>query len=59
MTYLQFILFPVDDDGSDLLVHEDEDGTQEGRNQSCQGCPPGVVAEWADQPLALGVGGLQ
>ena len=28
--YLQFVFLPVDDDGGDLLVHEEEDGEQEG-----------------------------
>ena len=29
--HLQLVFLPVDNDGGDLLVHEEEDGEQEGR----------------------------
>ena len=35
--YLQLVLLPVDDDGGDLLVHEDEDGAEQSRNDGGQG----------------------
>ena len=31
-TNLELMLFPVNDDGSDLLVHEEEDGEQDRRH---------------------------
>ena len=33
-TYNKFIFFSVDDDGCDLLVHEDENNSKQGRRQS-------------------------
>ena len=33
--YLEFVFLPVDDDGGDLLIHEDEDdGQQRGQRSS-------------------------
>ena len=29
--YLQLVFLPVDNDGGDLLVHEEENGEEEGR----------------------------
>ena len=29
--YLQFVVSPIDNEGSDLLVHEQEDGGQDGK----------------------------
>lgn len=56
--YLQFILLAVHDDGADLLVHEDEDGDQEGRDEASQVDPPGVLTERHHQPAAIGPGRL-
>ena len=52
---LQFVLLPVDDDGGDLLVHEDEDGAEQRGDGGGQQRPPGVRTERRDQP-APGVG---
>ena len=53
---------PVDDDGRDLLVHEDEDGGEQRGDHGGYGAPPGVrlqllhaglwfIAERVDEPL--------
>ena len=41
--HLEFEFFSVDDDGCDLLVHEDEDGCQHSRNTGYDACPPGIT----------------
>ena len=54
MTYHQLVLSAVDDDGGDLLVHEDENGGQEGRKASSQVQPPRVVGRnGLNQPAAI------
>ncbi len=50
---LQFVFFAVDDDGADLLVHEDEDGDQESRNGAGKIPPPGVLTERHDEPAPI------
>ena len=42
---LQLVLLPVDDDGGDLLVHEEQDGEEDG----------GEGGQEVDVPLRLGV----
>ena len=42
--FVEFVLFAVDDDGRDLLVHEDQDRPQDGRHDGQQGRVPRVVA---------------
>lgn len=56
---LEFVLLAVDDDSSDLLVHEDENGAEQCRDERCQDCPPGVVSQRVDQPAPMLRGGLQ
>lgn len=41
---LELVLLSVDDDCSDLLVHKDEDGAEQGRKCRHQQCPPGIVS---------------
>ena len=36
------MLLSVDNDGGDLLVHEDEDGAEQSREEGDDGGPPGV-----------------
>ena len=40
ISYLQFMLFTVDDNRSDLLVEEDEDGREKGGQDADQRDPP-------------------
>lgn len=54
----QLVLLPVDDDGCDLLVHEDEDGDQEGGQGARQVNPPRVLPEGKDEPPSVHAGGL-
>ena len=58
-THLELVLLPVDNDGGDLLVHEDENGDQQGGQCRRQAHPPGVASERGDEPDPAGVGGLQ
>ena len=46
------MLLPVDDDGRDLLIHEDEDGGQE-RGQRRRRDRPDRVGERIDNPAAV------
>lgn len=57
--YLEFMLFPVDDDSGDLLVHEDEDGTEQSWDQGDHRCPPWVWSNGADEPTTIISGGLE
>lgn len=43
-TDLELVLLSVDDDCSDLLVHKDEDGAEQGRKCRHQHCPPGIFS---------------
>lgn len=47
---LQLVLFPVDDDRGDLLVHEDEDGAEQSGDSGSQQSPPGVRSQRGDEP---------
>ena len=57
-THLELVLLPVDDDGCDLLVHEDEDSHQQCRDGCCQVHPPRVASKRRDKPTPLGTGRL-
>ena len=52
MIYLQFILLSIDDHGGDLLIHEDENRGQEGRNDRSEPERDRVLLEWIDKPPA-------
>ena len=53
------MLLPVDDDGRDLLIHEDEDGAEQCGDDRHDGGPPGVRPHWVDPPAAVVPGGLE
>lgn len=50
--FLEFILLSVDDYGSDLLVHEDQDTGNESRDQSNRRSPVGITVKWRNKPAA-------
>ena len=51
--YFELMLLPVDDDGGDLLVHEQQDGQQDGRNGCCDVEVPGSpLHHERDQPAS-------
>ena len=56
---LEFVFLPVDNDGCDLLVHEDEDGGEESRRDGSYGTPPRVSAERRDDPGPVRICGLK
>ena len=49
---MHLVNLPVDDDSRDVLVHEDEDGAEEGGDGGHDDGPPGVVTQRRDQPGA-------
>ena len=50
---LQLVLLPVDDDRGDLLVHEEEDGEEEGGEGSEQvDVPWRRIIKHGDQPVS-------
>ena len=53
------MLLSVYDDRCDLLVHEDEDGAQQCRDDGSDGRPRGVVAQGMNQPPAARPGGTE
>lgn len=53
------MLFSVNDDSSNLLVHEDEDGAEKSRNRCCQDGPPRVASYRVDQPASVISGRLE
>lgn len=52
------MLLPVDDDSCDLLVHEDEDGNEEGRQRTCKVYPPWVLPKGKHEPPSVHTSGL-
>lgn len=56
---LQFVLLPVDDDRCDLLVHEDENGTEQRGDEGDDGGPPGIWPHWVYKPATIIPGWLQ
>lgn len=58
MRYLEFVLLAVDNDGADLLVHENEDGDEERRDGAGHVNPPRVLTERHHQPAATRSGWL-
>lgn len=52
-SYLEFMLFSVHNNSSDLLVHEYQDGAEEGGYDSSQHCPPGIWSNWANNPTTV------
>lgn len=52
------MLLPVDDDGCDLLVHEDEYGAEESGDEGDDGGPPGVGPHRVNEPAAVVPGWL-
>ncbi len=52
-TYLKFVLLAVNNDGADLLVHEDEDSDEEGRDKAGQINPPRVLTKRHHQPSTI------
>lgn len=56
--YPQLVLLPVDYDGRDLLVHEDQDGHQQGGQDARQVHPPRVLPEGGHEPASVRPRGL-
>lgn len=53
------MFLPVDDDRRDLLVHEDENGTEQRGDEGDDGGPPGVGPHWVYNPATIVPGWLQ
>ena len=51
------MLLPVDDDSRDLLIHEDEDGGEQGGGNGGRDGPYGVL-ERVDNPATIATGRL-
>ena len=51
--YLELVFLPVDDDGCDLLIEEDENRRQQSRNERSKRDPPGREVDRIDQPTAV------
>ena len=51
ITYPKFIFTSIHDDGCDWLIHEDEDGSQQGRRQCSRNGPP-RIGKWRNEPAA-------
>lgn len=43
---LELVLLAVDDDSSNLLVHKDEDGAEQGRKCCHKQRPPWISSKW-------------
>lgn len=51
---LQLVLLPVDNHSRDLLIHEYQDGDQQGGKSRGQVNPPGVSSEGGHKPAPVG-----
>lgn len=51
--YLKFVFLSVNDDRSDLLVHEDEDGTEKSRDHCYDTSPPRVWTHRVNKPTSV------
>lgn len=56
--YLQLVLLPVDNDSGDLLVHEDQDGHQQGGQDTRRVHPPRVLPKGGNKPASVRPCGL-
>lgn len=52
-THLKFVLLPVDNDSSYLLVHKDEDGDEESGKEGGQVHPPWVSTKRGHKPATV------
>ena len=57
-TNLEFVLLPVDNHCSDLLIHKQQNGDQKCRKCSSQVHPPGVPPKGGDKPAPMWTCGL-
>lgn len=54
VTDLEEVFLPVDNDGGDLLIHEDEDGADDGGETGSQSQPPRVLLrDRVDEPASV------
>jgi len=53
-TYAQFVLLAVNDDGGDLLIHEDENHRQQCRRKGREKTPPRIIGERLHDPATMG-----
>jgi len=51
--YLKLVLLAIYNDSGDLLIHEEQDGDQQGRQSCCQVHPPGVPSERWHKPATV------
>jgi hypothetical protein len=59
MRYLEFVFLPVDNDSSDLLIHEYQNGGQKSGNDGGYRQPPRVFVYWTHKPRPLITCGLK
>ena len=57
--YHKLVFLPVDNDSCDLLIHENQNCSQQGGHNSYNRGPPGVVAQRANQPAPATPGRCQ
>lgn len=53
-TFFQFILFTIDDDSGNLLVHKNENDTEQRWEKGNQP-PPEIILKWTNKPTACAV----
>jgi hypothetical protein len=53
IAFLQLVVGSVDNNGSDLLVHHDENREENGRKKRKQGNPPMTDVHWINEPIAI------
>lgn len=58
-TDLELVLFPVDNHGRDLLIHEYQNGDQQGGQSRSEVHPPRIPSEGGNEPAPRGACGLQ
>lgn len=58
-TNLEFMLFPIDNHSSDLLIHKYQNGDQQSGECGRQVHPPGVPSKRVNKPAPMWTRGLE
>lgn len=53
IAHLQFVVAAINNDGGDLLIHENQDDGEKRGTHGNKSGPPGISVEWGDYPTTF------